>query len=398
MYYLVDWVKRVDFDAIREYRNVRMIDSLKKHNLRGAIIFKVDSIKYATGMHPSWMPSVPIRNAAVVSADPGTTPISFVASGNWRHRVETTEGLPKDSIHPFPYIENPVASLKVMPLITDALEKLNLTSGRVGIDLAPLYFLEPLKKAMPNVEWVDVNGCIEQAKAIKHPDEVKLVETAARCADLGVQAALDAVGPGVREWSVFGIGWEKLYSLGMGMPQGMPVVASGENVAPFTRYATDRVISYGDTVCVSLGGNFNGVWAELTRTTVCHEPNKDQVLAYRTAYNGLHDVLESLRPGVKGTTIMDQLNASVEKQSSGARIVEDVVRGIGVSGTEPPYVGPHRANDEAELKEGMTVSVRVSVSLPGNDKYGFASLSQMVYISSNGADVLSTTPFDDRLL
>src|SRR4030043_2080741 len=101
MYLLTDWVRRINFAKLREERQNTLQEKIGKHGLDGLIVFRVENMKYATDIHPSWFPSVPIRNGAIVKKG-GPHPVCFVASGTGGHRLATTYWLDAKHIYPMP--------------------------------------------------------------------------------------------------------------------------------------------------------------------------------------------------------------------------------------------------------------------------------------------------------
>ena len=95
------------------------------------------------------------------------------------------------------------------------------------------------------------------------------------CADLGMNALIKAAKPGRRECELLAEATRVYFSLGMEIAQCQSIVASGEeNLVPLARFAPDKIVRYGELVFVDIGGCFNGIYAELTRTFVCGKANK----------------------------------------------------------------------------------------------------------------------------
>jgi Xaa-Pro aminopeptidase len=54
MYFSVDWVDRIDFATLRQYRKDRLQEKMKEHGLDALICFRAENIRYMTGMRPLW--------------------------------------------------------------------------------------------------------------------------------------------------------------------------------------------------------------------------------------------------------------------------------------------------------------------------------------------------------
>lgn len=395
MYFLVDWVKRIDFDRMRELRTARLREKMAEFGLDGMALFKVENVNYASGVQPSWMPSVPIRNATMLSREPGDI-ACFVASGNWSHRVKTSHWLKSENIKPFPLMEHPVVARKTGPAMKQAItEIVGLTRGRVGVDLFPIYLYEALAEEMPDIQFVDGNACFNAAIAVKNEEELKCFRTAAACMDVGMDRAVARVDVGARECEILGAGLKGLYNLGMGMPQGKPVVASGENLNPLARLATDRAVRNGELVYIDFGGCFNSFWGELARTVVCGHPTQRQKEVYRAAYGVLTEVISSIRPGATGRELMEKARSVAAQHGMADYIWPDLGHGIGVSGWEPPVLS---ADHASPLEAGMTLVVKVIITAPRTLEGATVGLSDLAIVTEDGCEVVTRTPFDEVLL
>ena len=185
MYYLTDWVKRVDFDRQREHRMNRLQQKMEEFNLQGLVLFKVENIRFATGVHPSWFPSVPIRNAAILRRGRRDS-VNFVASGNLKHRQKTSYWLPAEEIYPLPYMENAALVKRAGENFRKAFAKMDISEGNVGIDLLTLYILAELRQIVPGVKWVDGDRCLTEAMAIKNEEDLKCLKISAQCVDVAM--------------------------------------------------------------------------------------------------------------------------------------------------------------------------------------------------------------------
>lgn len=55
-----------------------------------------------------------------------------------------------------------------------------------------------------------------------------------------------------------------------------PFVASGECMSPPSRFATNKVIRYGNLVLIDIGVCWNGYYADVGRTVFCGRPSRRQ--------------------------------------------------------------------------------------------------------------------------
>src|SRR5262249_39099383 len=86
--------------------------------------------------------------------------------------------------------------------IGQILKDYGLTRCRLGTDLMPYMVRDALRETMPGVTVDNAGAVWAHLTAIKHPMEVALIRESVRVADLGVEAAIAAIRPGVSEHAV----------------------------------------------------------------------------------------------------------------------------------------------------------------------------------------------------
>jgi len=101
MYFSVDWVDRIDFAALRQYRTENLQKKMKEHRLDAMICFRAEHIRYMTGMRPLWWPISFITRNAALMAQTGS-PVLYVTSGDAARCRQTMKWLPGRTSGPVP--------------------------------------------------------------------------------------------------------------------------------------------------------------------------------------------------------------------------------------------------------------------------------------------------------
>lgn len=398
MYFVTDWTTRIDFDRLRALRLEAVRRAMAAHRLDAILSFKYESIRYVTGLRPLWFPFVQIRNAAVITPDRG--PICFVNGGDWAHRHATMSWMDPKDVRILGPLEDSVLVRKSLPPLVDALGELGFRRGRLGVDVGTLYLLDALRAALPGAELVDADEPLREARLVKNPEEIRCMRMASACVDLAFDAALRAVRPGVRECEILGEGARAMYALGMEIPQCSSIVASGDHLAPLARFASDRPVMSGDLVFIDMGGCFNGMFAEATRTVICGEPNAEQRAVYRAVREAMGAILEAMRPGKTSEDIYQAARAVYAKHKMERYALATVLgHSIGAAGWEPPTIGdPSVTGAMVELRPGMIFSIEPTIILPDVPGGGGVRLEEEVLITEAGNEVLTRCPYDAKLL
>lgn len=396
MYYLTDWVRRINFDKMRQERYQNLQEKMGQYGLDALVSFRVENIKYAADIHPSFFPSVPIRNIAIVKRG-APAPVGYVASGNWKHRQATTYWMKPEDIFPLPYMETRTQVEKASPHLQKSFESLGVTGGLVGVDLITLDILSVLKALLPTAEFVTGEDCLNEAKELKNGEEIKCVTMAAACVDIGMEAARGAVEIGKREGEILGEGMKEMYRLGMQMPQGMPFVASGEeNLYPLVRFATDRIVRAGELLVASFGGYFNGMWAEAKRTFCCGRPNSRQKEIYGAVWEANEAALKAIRPGASSQEVMEAVTGSLQQHGlADYQLKQPLAHGIGVSGWEPPFI--ECGAPPFRLEPGMVLTLEPAVAVPEVPGGGTVAIGNMLVVTDAGNEVITRCSYENRL-
>lgn len=401
MNFAVDWTDRVDFMGMRKRRKENLQAKMKEHNLDGLVVFRAENIRYMTGLRPLWWPTTFITRNAAIMGQSGD-PVLYVTSGDAARCQATMNWLPTQNIRPCGTMEDPgIVKSMVNREFLPTLEDLGLLEGRIGVDAVTLPILEGLRAGLTHAEIVDGDECVKSAKAIKNEDEVKLMRQSSQNAAIAMEAAGHAIGVGVRECEVLAKAMERLYSLGMEVPQCNLIVTSGQQTAPLHRFASDKLIERGDLVFMDLGGCFNGYFSDFTRTVVVGKPTEEQKRIYATVYEELMVVHELLKPGHTNQEVNQAARQVIARSGYAEHGFHGVLgHSVGISGFEAPLIGELAATGEKvfEFQPGMIFSCEPAILVPNLLGGGGVRLEDTILITETGNEILTKTPYCDKLM
>ena len=400
MNFAVDWVDRVDFVKMREMRTERLREHMKKHGLDALVTFRAENIRYMTGLRPLWWPITFIsRNASIMTQN--SRPILYVTSGDAPRCRATMTWMKPEEIRPCGTMEDlGIVDTMVIEFVK-ALSELGFTSGRIGVDAGTFGMFAAIKKAFPNAEIVDGDACVIEAKTIKNSEEIKLMKTSSRIAEVGMQTAIDNIRTGARNCEILGDVMKVFYSLGMEVPQCNLIVTSGEETAPLHRFASDKMIRQGDLVFMDLGGCFNGYFSDFTRTVIHGKPNDMQKRIYAAVYEEMMVVQELLKPGHTNVELNEAARGVIRKHGFEEWGFHGVLgHSIGISGFEAPLIGELAATGEKtfEFEPGMCFSCEPAILVPNVPGGGGVRIEDTILVTENGNEVLSRHPYCEELL
>jgi Xaa-Pro aminopeptidase len=390
----------VDHEAIRAFRLARTRSVMEAFDLQAIAAFEYANGRYIGGLRPLWAPNFVLRQAVLIGRGSSDV-VVLVHQDDAPHRRKVMDWLRPEQVREFPtaaFIESPPPSA-VRPIV-EALEELGFKTGRIGIDMTTVTALANLRAALPRAELVDVGPAMNAARMVKSSEEVQIMRLASRVVDEALAVAVDAVAPGVRECEVLAEAMRVFYRHGAEIPQCNLIVCSGPNTAPMQRYAGYRRIEPGDLVFMDIGACYGGMFSEATRTVVVGEPNETQRGVYRLVHDVHRRVIDAATPGATAADLQAAASVALDGSAfAGAMQKMVLVHGIGVGYAEAPFIRPPGTpTAPLTLESGMTIAVVPTVlalDVPGG---GGVRLEDVVAVTDDGPEVLTTYRYDPALL
>jgi Xaa-Pro aminopeptidase len=395
----VSYEQRVDPTALRAERIAKADEQRRKAGLDALLVWKDENCRYLTDLRPQLIAgkTTALNGALLVE---GKDPILF-CSGGERDRIDRTMPWIKE-VHNIPIIEEKaLVEGLVKEILGPVLKENGLTEAKLGLDESNMVFHNALSEAFPKLAINDGDTPMQQARMIKLPGEIALIEEATAMADAVCATATAAVADGVRECEVAGEAMRTLFRLGGEYAHVMtPFVASGENMAPPHRICSDKLIRNGDIVFIDIGACWNGYFGDMARAVICGKPSEEQKKIYTAVYEGLQAGIAEMRPGRTNKDAADALIKAADKYGYGGRFLSlFIAHGVGIGANEPPYIGETLPGAPVyEFQPGMVFAVEPLIWVEGVRGGGGVRLEEMVLVTEDGPHVMSRAPFDDKLL
>lgn len=259
--------------------------------------------------------------------------------------------------------------------------------GLVGVSHMDEMAYEAISSAVDRVERVD--EAVDEIAAEKDDDVLETFRELGRLADVGFQAAYEALRPGIKEYELAA---EIEYAMNSaGSQDNFNLLSSGTHNR-LMHGPTERVVREGDTVLFEISPVIDGLVVQICRTISVGTPGRTLVEKFSLLREAMTDTRSEIRAGVPAKVIAESMN--------------EVFREAGYAEyCEPPYmrtrghefgIGPiGMAIDEGteiELREGMVLVIHPNQYVP---ETGYLSLGDPIEITSDGFDTLVDT--DARL-
>jgi Xaa-Pro aminopeptidase len=166
--------------------------------------------------------------------------------------------------------------------------------------------------------------------------------------------------------------------------------------------AHDKIVQPGDLVGIDTDANgYEGYVIDVSRTFLCGDTaTPEQKEAYRVAYDCVTGMLELVRPGLSFEEFARRAPRLPEAYRAQRYATMVHQAGLEDEGPGIPYFdddrGPRRIMPERELREHMVLCLECYAGKVGAP-FG-VKLEDQVLVTKDGCELLTTYPFDPKLL
>ena len=274
------------------------------------------------------------------------------------------------------------------------LERQGLGGEKLGLETGSRYFSvkDYLKlEQVSNLDIVEWNGVIEPHRSTKSDEEIVRMKHAARCAEAGLSAAIEAVAPGKTENDIAGAMFKANITAGSEYLGHPPLVVTGQTTALCFAMWRRREIQRGDVVLLEAAGCVDRYHAMLSRPVVVGPPTQPQQEAADALQGVLEAAVAAIKPGLTSGEVDQTCRRVVEERGLGKYFRHRSAYGIGI-GFPPNWSEGHiyaiRPDDPLVLKSNMTFHVIPTLFL---DDFGMC-FSDSVRVTETGCELWTDFP------
>lgn len=379
-------------ERLRVERLARLQAAMRAHDVEALVLFHEPNVRYATGATAMPVYAMSTFARCAVVAHEGT-PILFEHPNSiHRSRLRAPEVRP---MHAWEFFDDPAAEAAVWADQTEAaLRELGVTGTTVAVDRigTPGY----LALAARGIEVRDSAPVTQEARRVKTPEELALLDMNAPLVMEMLRVVEDAIAPGVSEREILAE-MARTMLRGGGEYLATNTVCSGPNTNPWRAEATGRRIEDGDLVFVDTDTvGIEGCFFCVSRTFAVGEPTPAHRPTYAAAHAWLTEMEASIRPGIT----CGQLAAAAPRipERFVPQRYECMVHGIGLEEENPSVCHPQdrQSNPETVLEVGTALVVECYMGEPGGD-HG-VKLGDQVVVTQDGCRTLVPYPWSEALL
>ena len=248
-----------------------------------------------------------------------------------------------------------------------------------------------LREAAPDMQVCDIAIPCYELRSVKTPEEIQRIRLAGQALAAGMQAAVEAVRPGVLETQVLAEAEYAMAKAGsMGASFRMQVLTHSRQMQ-LHPYASNVPLEDDGPVVIHLGASCCGYTAKMCRTVFLGTAHPESIRIYEVLRKAQQIAAEALRPGVTCGEIYDRATAYVESQGYGNQwVMTQIGYGVGIRQSEfYPIIAK---GSRTLLQEGMVVDLLLpTLYVPG---HGGPRITDTILIRKDGPEFLTEYPSD----
>ena len=259
-----------------------------------------------------------------------------------------------------------------------------------------------LKDSLGNPEIIDISPSTMQQRMIKSEEEIVLIKSGAKIADIGGEAIVKEIKVGATEIDIAMAGRDAMEKAIAKLHPNSELrdtwvwFQSGINTDGAHNPVTTRKLKRGDILSLNTFPMISGYYTALERTLFVGEVDEVSMKAWEANIKVHRRGLEIVKPGVKCSEVTNELNNLFSELG----YLHRRTFGYGHSfGLLSPYYGREgklefREDIETVLKSNMVVSMEPMIFIPeGEPGAGGYREHDILVINKNGAENITKFPF-----
>jgi ectoine hydrolase len=270
--------------------------------------------------------------------------------------------------------------------------------GSIGVEMDNYYFsaacLEALRRGLPSAVFADATGLVNWRRAVKSPQELAYMRTAARIVERMHARILEVIEPGMRKCDLVAeiydasLRYDDRIGAGGDYAAIVPLLPSGADAAAPHLTWDDAPMKSGEGTFFEIAGAYHRYHCPLSRTVFLGKPTQTFLDAELAVLEGMEAGLEAARAGNMAEDIANAFFRVLKKHG----IEKDNRTGYPIGLSYPPDWGERtmslRPGDKTVLEAGMTFHFMTGLWM---EDWGF-EITESIVIGERGPECLANVP------
>lgn len=228
--------------------------------------------------------------------------------------------------------------------------------GVSGWHMFPGTILKNIEDVLGRENVADADLLLRQVTLRKSNQELKCLREAARISELGFQAVLESIRPGMTEVQLAGIAAGAMLASGA-ESTGYPIwCCSGPNSTQAISRPTHRKVKTGEIIHFSVGAKVSGYSASIGRPVVLGKCPAATKKFLQTGLDAENMTIDLMRAGTAASEVATKVQDSIRSKGYGHTILYGPAHGCGQMECEFPFI---ETSCELILEENMVFMVDI---------------------------------------
>lgn len=258
------------------------------------------------------------------------------------------------------------STLSVHEYTAQILKERGVEAGVIGVeeDCCTISTFRKLQKFLPQAQFRDALEIFHLARAVKEPEEIRLIKKSVSIAEAALKVAIDTAKPGVTEMEVHRTAEMEMKRRGA-IREIETMFQSGIRTANYRAFASEwKKIEKNDLFVADIGCIYKGYGSDIARTWVVGEATKEQKKIAEDLYKTHEKIIDFIKPGVKCHDVADFARDELTKAGYPTNKFafphqrRFSLHGIGLG---PFHELPDVEHKDIVLEPGMTFAIQPSI-------------------------------------
>jgi Xaa-Pro dipeptidase len=276
----------------------------------------------------------------------------------------------------------------------DVLADLGMGRKRIGVENGSWFLTSRdylrLTSLMSDASFVDCSGLVEQGRMIKSPQEMEYIRHAARAAEGGMRAGIEAARVGATE-SELAVEVHRALLLAGSEYTGLPIfITSGLRSLLVHATWSPKALAANEVVFLEIGGCIHRYHAAMTRAVYLGDPPDLLLRGIETNTDALKRAKAAIKPGVPASEVFEVARERIDSANLGYRQGRRVAYSIGIAfppGWGEGHVISLNQGESRALQPGMVFHLITTMRLSG---LGAIGCSDTVLVTEDGCETLTS--------
>jgi Xaa-Pro aminopeptidase len=247
---------------------------------------------------------------------------------------------------------------------------------------------EALRKVLPSQDVRDITPTIDDLMIIKDEEELQYLRRAADIATIGIEAAFEAVCPGMAEVELAAEAERAMSYAGMDHIWICTQVGSGIRNSFFEAPASEKLIQRGEMVRVDVHPMYKRYLSDMSRNAFLGRLDGEYRRICEVVVEAANVAIDAMVPGAIVGDVYEAYHEVIERAGIEGHPGPPLGHGLGTINFREPWM---HARNRSVLRENMVIAIAPCLFKPG---FGGLVVESPVLVKRPRAEVLTNLPLE----